>query len=67
MNSPTLQSECLSFALHALMDAQHTHMGASSVKEAFDLPHQDYSKLWTQMCLKLSVLNLDLLLILLLH
>lgn len=44
----------------------HTY-GASCVKEAFDLPHQDYSKLWTQTCLKLSVLNLDLLLILLLH
>jgi len=45
------------------MDAPHRHMGASHVKEAFDLPHQDYSKLWIEKGLKRSVLNLKLLLI----
>lgn len=46
--------------LYALMDVQHTHMGASHVKESFDLPPRDYSKSWTEKCLKMSVLNLQL-------
>lgn len=51
-------------AVHS--DAQHIHAGASHVQEVSDLPHRNCAKLRTEKHLKMSVLNLKLLLLLLL-